>query len=440
MGKISIELSDEYLVSNSGLLTIGKFLNDNKIFAKVNKVSIIKKNVGIISDFDIIKSIIALICIGKPNYDCIEEFRNNKYFKKVLNIKTVPSSPTLRQRIETFDSITWDVFREINAEILRLNFQNETKKIGNVDYIFIDSDVTPMDNSKTKKEGVELTYKKFFGFAPMMSYIGMSGFMLNNELRNGSEHSNCPGTIEYFTRTIELACMISDSQIFAILDSGNDDSKLVKHFIYNKVNFIIKRNLRSENRRQYIDRCKASAEKVDNPYEGYKKYYSRGGRKIDEIEVPIAIVVTERLNDEYGQLFVAEESEVEVYWNSLNLPANEVEAIYHEHGTMEQYHAEFKSELDLERLPSKSFQTNYSIMLLGMLSFNLLRIIGKDLLKTGFLSKKRNKSKRLRLKTIMQNIMYMAGHLVVHARKSVLRIFKESVWARAYQQINFARE
>jgi hypothetical protein len=440
MQKISIELSDEYIISNSGLLTIGKYLNETKIFAKVNRVSKIKKNIGIISDYDIVKSIIALICIGKPNYDSIEEFRNNKFFKRALNIKKVPSAPTLRQRIESFDADFCEVLREINADILKLNFSKETKRINDVDYMVIDSDVTPMDNSKTKKEGVELTYKKIFGFAPIMSYAGESGFMLNNELRNGSAHSNCEGTIEYFTQTVELARLISESPIFAILDSGNDDCKLVEFFDKNDVEFLIKRNLRNENRKQYIDRCKASAEKVVTLYPGCKKYYSRSVRKVGDKEIPIAIVVTERLNDEHGQLFFSEECEVEVYWNSLNLPADEAEARYHEHGTMEQYHAEFKSELDLERLPSKSFQTNYTIMLLGMLSFNLLRIIGKDLLKTGMLGGKRIKSKRLRLKTVMQNIMYMAGHLVSHARKSVLRIFKENVWAPAFQKINFTKE
>lgn len=436
MQKISIELSDEYIVSNSGLLTIGKYLNESKIFAKVNRISKIKKNVGIISDYDIIKSIIAIICVGKPNYDSIEEFRNNKFFKKALNIKTVPSAPTLRQRIESFDEEMWEVLREINSEIIRLNFSNESRTINGVEYMVIDSDVTPMDNSKTQKEGVELTYKKVFGIAPMMSYSGKSGYMLNNELRNGSAHSNCEGTLEYFTQTIELARSISSLPIFSVLDSGNDDCKLVEYFNNNDIEFLIKRNLRNENRKQYIDRCKASAEKVVTLYPGCKKYYSRSVRKVGDKEIPIAIVVTEGLNNEHGQLFFTEEYEVEVYWNSLNLPADESEALYHEHGTMEQYHAEFKDELDLERLPSKSFQTNYTIMLLGMLSFNLLRIIGKDLLKTGMLSRKHMKGKRLRLKTVMQNIMYMAGHLVSHARKSVLRIFKENVWAPAFKQIS----
>jgi len=45
----------------------------------------------------------------------------------------------------------------------------------------VDIDVTPMDNSKSKKEGVSRTYKGFNGYAPMMAYIGTEGYAINFE-------------------------------------------------------------------------------------------------------------------------------------------------------------------------------------------------------------------------------------------------------------------
>lgn len=44
-------------------------------------------------------------------------------------------------------------------------------------------DETPMDNSKSKKEGVSRTYKGFDGYEPMMVYIGTEGYAINFELR-----------------------------------------------------------------------------------------------------------------------------------------------------------------------------------------------------------------------------------------------------------------
>ena len=39
-------------------------------------------------------------------------------------------------------------------------------------YLPVDIDTTAMDNSKTKKEGVSLTYRKFDGFHPIFAYAG----------------------------------------------------------------------------------------------------------------------------------------------------------------------------------------------------------------------------------------------------------------------------
>ena len=194
MNDVIIKISDKNYVNHSGLSFIAQFLNDSKTFSRINIISKIKKNSGPISDYDIVKTCIALLCLGKTNYDDVEQYRNDRYFKKILKLKTVPSAPTLRQRLETYGEDMWSALRQINLEIVKSCFPNETVEVNGVRYIVLESDVTPFDNSYTKKEGVARTYKNFFGYAPMMSYVGVSGFMLNNELRNGDAHSNCEGT------------------------------------------------------------------------------------------------------------------------------------------------------------------------------------------------------------------------------------------------------
>ena len=66
--------------------------------------------------------------------------------------------------------------------------------------------------------------------------------------------------------------------------------------------------------------------------------------------------------------------EVGSSWSTtLDLPAPELARLYEDHGTSEQFHAELKGELDLERLPSGKFKTNELVFQLGCLAFNLLR-------------------------------------------------------------------
>ena len=49
-------------------------------------------------------------------------------------------------------------------------------------------DVSPFDNSGTKKEGVAWTYKEVDGYAPNFAYLGEEGYLIHCELREGKQH------------------------------------------------------------------------------------------------------------------------------------------------------------------------------------------------------------------------------------------------------------
>ena len=73
----------------------------------------------------------------------------------------------------------------------------------------VDIDVTPMDNSKTSKQGVSRIYKGFDGYAPMMAYIGTEGYAVNFVLREEKQHCQ-NGTVEFLFETISLCKKLND--------------------------------------------------------------------------------------------------------------------------------------------------------------------------------------------------------------------------------------
>ena len=85
--------------------------------------------------------------------------------------------------------------------------------------------------------------------------------------------------------------------------------------------------------------------------------------------------------------------------------------LYENHGLGEQFHSEFKTDFDLERLPSGKFATNALIMAMGTFAYNILRLLGQLGL-LGDYSPVRHPAKRRRLKTVMQELMYLAARLV----------------------------
>ena len=78
-------------------------------------------------------------------------------------------------------------------------------------FIPLDIDVSPFNNEKTQKEGVSRTYKGNDGFAPIFSYLGQEGYLVNLEFREGKQHcqKNTPDAVP------EVLCARMGSRDFA---------------------------------------------------------------------------------------------------------------------------------------------------------------------------------------------------------------------------------
>ena len=433
--------TDKPITSISGLAYIGQQLDNKEFFHAINKVSRIKQSSPFISDFDCIKTMIGLISIGKPDFDAVEEYRNDKFFKKSLKLKNVPSSPTLRQRIEEFSDVEWSIIRSFNISLLKEMIEDEYVMINFKKYLIQDNDVTVLDNSNTKKEGVSRTYREKDGYAPMMSYIGKNGLMLNTVLREGKAHSNCPGTLEYFLETMKMAYALGDTPILIINDSGNDDIENILAYERNGAHYIVKRNLRKESKEGWLSLAQKHFSKEKRQREGKVTYYApvlrtvkfKENGEMRERKLRIVVVATEKELDHSGQPFLIPEVDIETYWVNLDASDEEVEELYHQHGTSEQYHAEWKSELGLERLPSGKFAANSTIMLFGMIAFNLLRRLGKEALSSNKAPGKRGS--RIRIRTVILNLMYMGGLILESVRDITVRLWSGHAWSEAFMSV-----
>lgn len=144
--------------------------------------------------------------------------------------------------------------------------------------------------------------------------------------------------------------------------------------------------------------------------------------------------VTLRTMEADGQALLIPEIEVETYWTSLSDGVATVVDLYRAHGTSEQFHSELKTDLDLERLPSGKFQTNQLVLLLGMMSYNLLKLIGQESLREADAPIRRPVSRR-RVRSVMQDMVYLACRLVRHARRWVLSFGKNCPWLKTWRRV-----
>lgn len=154
----------------------------------------------------------------------------------------------------------------------------------------------------------------------------------------------------------------------------------------------------------------------------------------DEPTVRRVVRVTARHSDARGQMFLEPEITVEGWITSLSLEVSDDAAIiklYEDHATSEQFHSEFKTDLDLERLPSGKFDTNDLVMAFAVLAYNLLRWIGLRGLH-GDGAPIRHTAKRRRLRTVMQELMYLACRLVRSGRQLTLRFGRHCPGFKAF--------
>lgn len=439
MSKFRIERTDEIISSNSGIILAGLILNCLE-FKNCITLALgyqIKYSVDHFTDYEIIKSYIGLLCVGKPRPESIDIFKSDEVFKHALQLTKLPSKETLRQRLEKLPSNLNIAFQEFTAKFIKK--YGELPTIKGTNYIPIDFDVTPFDNSNSFKEGVSYTYKKFNGFAPMITYIGATGYMLNNEFRKGKSHSNCAGTADYIKQCLELARKITkDSKLLLRFDSGNDSvENILTINEYDNVYFLIKRNLRSEDREKYIN-LKEELEKDENANvikeevrEGKVIYYYEnivilsGKLKGEKKEAIVRQIVrlTERTTDKNNQELLFPDHEVDVWYANVEEKhdSEKIVDLYKDHGTCEQFHSELKTDMDVERLPSGKFETNRLILSMSTIAFNTLRLIGQEVINSGNTNRKR-KVARLRLRRVIQDIMYMAGKFMIKHKLPTIKL------------------
>jgi len=392
---------------------------------------------------DILKTQIALLCQGRADFNDVELFRRDAYFRESLGLKNVPSEPTLRQGLDACGDAVRGAIRKVNLAALdHVTFTPEQTRHGS--YIPVDIDVSPFDNSNSKKEGVSWTYKKVDGYAPIFAYIGAEGYLLDCELRPGSQHSqkNAP---EFLRRAIASMRKLGVlTECLVRMDSAHDAAENLRILSGAGCKFLVKRNLRKESRPWWITMAKAVG-KMEEPRTGKRVW--RG--VVSHIQPPIAedeedlsdlplfavFEVIERTTTSNGQALLFPEYEVDTWWTNLPDAPEEVIKLYHAHGTSEQFHSELKTDMGLERLPSGKFATNSTILLLAGVAFNILRIIGQEALRHPETLPLKLRIKRRRLASVMRDLIYIACKRVRHAGRIFLKFGIDCPWFNSFRSI-----
>lgn len=422
MSQLDVRILPYDLTSHAGLALVGQHLKrDAQLAQQIDPRFPVPSG---LTNSAILTAYMGLLCIGKSDFDAIEPFRRDRFFMQALGLSGVPSSPTLRQRIDTL-AITDGMVTALDEANLQLLKRARAPITPEGEHVVLDLDVFTLDNSNTSKEGVSHTYAGYDGYAPIAAYLGLEGWCLGLELRPGSQHS-ATETDYTLQRVLPRALALTERRLLLRADSGFDSLRLFAECLQHReqLDLIVKWNPRG----YAVEACHTarladsstvwtelrSGKRSTTWSEAHERRHGKTTYKLRRV-----MRLIERTIDRDGQQLLLPKLELQGWWTTLDWPADEVIASYQRHGTHEQFHSEFKTDLDLERLPSGKFASNDLVLTLAMLAYNVLRLIGqRTLLEPD--APVRHPAKRRRIKTVLQEIILRAGRLLNHARRLVL--------------------
>jgi hypothetical protein len=378
---------------------------------------------------------------GKSDYESMGEKRGSLFFKEAMGLEFVPAKETARlylgQMAADADAVIMQL-RGSAAKIIR-RAPLHGLWIKGRNYLPVDIDTMAMDNSKSKKEGVSRTYQGFDGFHPIFAYVGKEGYMLDCELRPGSQHCQ-NGTVAFINGLQErLRGIKGNRRVLYRMDSGNDSFETLKAVTEGKGQYcVIKRNKRKENDETWLKRAKRHGIRVmtrkgKKAWVGTMQMHPR--KKGEALKgVRCVFEVTERKTDGAGNRLLFPEVEANTWWTNLGCEAEKVIELYRGHATSEQFHSELKHDMGVERLPSGKFAVNKILLSVAMNAYNALRLLGQSSMG----KKSRGKLKRRRLGKVIRDMVCVAGKLVKHAGELVFKIYEENPALPLFLRLNAA--
>jgi len=165
--KFTIDSTTDQVQSTGGIALAAK------ISEKIGFNFSDKESGSQLSHPEILRTMYGLFVQRRSNFGEIKLFRYDPFFRAAFDLKYVPAAETLRLYLENIAEVGDYVLGKIsecNVTLLNLATISPVEVSGR-NYIPVDVDVSPLDNSKSHKEGVSRTYKGHDGFAPIFSYI-----------------------------------------------------------------------------------------------------------------------------------------------------------------------------------------------------------------------------------------------------------------------------
>lgn len=415
--QIKINFNGGDLSSDAGLLLFKEFLFKIGAVKLINRLFKTNDTAGfrIHKDGANLMQVIYQIISAYFEDDCADELTNEPVMTAILNKDTLASQPTLSRFFNRMDGDTLAQFYLISRQLRKVIYS-----IKKPEFMLFDIDSTLLDTyGKQEGEGFNCHYQAH-GYHPLLCYDGLTGDLLEAELRDGTKY--CSKDADKFMKSLldEFIEDYPDISLYLRGDSGFAspdlyevlEEKDCKYAIRLKENAKLLELAEAENQALYRA---TKYNQVDYAVEYGEFMYQAGSwshprRVVFKIEKP------------YGQMihlytFIVTTMEMEPY---------QIIRFYCGRGKMENFIKEGKSGFDFASVSSSSKVVNANRLQVHALAYNLFNWFRRLALAADM--------RKQRIDTIRIKLLKIAAKVVKSARYKYFKLCSSCPYKREFYE------
>jgi hypothetical protein len=417
----SIASTDERLTSHSGEIVFGEYLKAIRLDRLCDRYLPQPKSNRGFSPFSFMQPLLLMLHGGGHSLDDLCMIQDDMAMREVLSIKHVPTADATGKWMKRHGLMGVYGMESINKVLLKRYLKRVDEPL------ILDIDASVIESHKSI---AAYTYKKFPGFTPMIGHIN-GGYVIHSEFRSGNiapaDHNLS------FVQRCQAQLPQSKRITYLRADAASYQASLFDYCQANDITYTIGAPLDSAVLHN-INEIEMW-EPLCN-YEGkthhVKEEVAEFIHTMQHTKHAFRLIVTKKtttpmlpeleglLSQEELLSYASERYHViATNMDDETMSLQDIVRFYRQRGeTSENRIKELKNGFNLKYLPTSHFMANALYFSIGVLSYNLFMLFKETFTQSW---------KKHTIQTLRYKLYNIAGKVITHARKTILKVNKQFV-------------
>ena len=416
--RYEIEGTDESLIARGGLVLPYEMARALKVPQMIDREMPSAGSGHGYAPSQFVMPLIMMLHGGGKTLEDLRELKGEVSLRKLLDMDQMPASCTVGDWLRRTGNEKHGLsgLGKVNDHIVKQVIKRDSR----TEYT-LDQDATIIE---AEKEAAQYTYQKEKGYQPFVSFLSECEIVLDDEFRDGNVHAGV-GALESLKRC-ELKMPKGKRIVYYRADSASYQSEVMNYCFGDKIHPRIFFTITADKDAAVKKAIRAISEKDWQPYH-------------DDRQIAETIHATEKTTEAFrlivqrwpklqAELFDPEPYCYHTIATNREEKAGEIVALHNQRGEIENNFKELKNGFGMDWMPCGETQANAVYFRIGVLAYNLFQAMKLLSLPVWW--------RKATIATVRWKLYQVAGKLVYHARRLVLKLSAPIDKIRFFRQVS----